>query len=701
MTAYKALNTKEDDEESFKNLENFPNNDDDGDLTHDDEEDDDEYHDSIYKEDRYFFSFKEFKNAILYKNKKFSIFSCLLKFFLFLSILLSVFVIMLIIFPRKVTKTFIPNNLLSTDFENNVLKFNKYSEDLVYGKLELDDFGLIEDEIENTTVLPKTTFWDRSRVIFVVGARETGHDKFEAAFQDVCSKGDVECIPLCVQSSGRWSIAMDFALHENLIEETILEMNKARERYESYGKKKPMVFLVNLYGSCSRRKLSMTLPITEHVLDAATSVDIRAHVRLAQESNVDMRLVVLVDRNVKRTADRWIESYQHSVYTKTSYHVLRLIQMTYERMWLHLKLLDRKFYRAFDMDEYDLISTPFEKTYSIDEWTGLPGLGDALKAHRNDEHKYSIYNKKNEYGVILKPLDENDKQYIPRVQIAFNSLIELIEKKKARKVVKSSKKSKDRPRIVFFAGLEGTGHHLFTSVLTQMTKKYPKLKPHCEIQATLYHGNTHRSLGELILSKQYVATRNHLFDILKQVGNDDKALGMTYIVNTMDRVAGCHEMCGEQSYPNYGGYYKSYQTPDLVLLAQAAEKANVQLEVVLLTRSADDVMISTTVHRSFGAKRELRNLEIGAIALRSQVELIDEKFIATCVNFRHDMQYIKNLEKSLNFDFKESFDNIYKTTATRGKRARKKKDKYKAMRQRRIHTFNATTHDLELACPSM
>lgn len=56
---------------------------------------------------------------------------------------------------------------------------------------------------------------------------------------------------------------------------------------------------------------------------------------------------------------------------------------------------------------------------------------------------------------------------------------------------------------------------------------------------------------------------------------------------------------GMMSYPNYGGQDKDLQYVDLPLLVSAAEAEGVDLRLIYLSRSAMDVVTSTTRHRDF------------------------------------------------------------------------------------------------------
>ena len=83
------------------------------------------------------------------------------------------------------------------------------------------------------------------------------------------------------------------------------------------------------------------------------------------------------------------------------------------------------------------------------------------------------------------------------------------------------------------------------------------------------------------------------------------------------------------SYPTGVGPDKALQLPDLPVLALLAEEAQVDLRVLVLTRSPFEVLVSATQHRSFGQSpaREAVILSDMAAILAAQVQFVDPKFV--------------------------------------------------------------------------
>ena len=85
------------------------------------------------------------------------------------------------------------------------------------------------------------------------------------------------------------------------------------------------------------------------------------------------------------------------------------------------------------------------------------------------------------------------------------------------------------------------------------------------------------------------------------------------------------------SYPNMGGASKELQHPSLVTLAKLAEKAGLDLRILVLTRDARDLLASTTEHRGFGevnkqveqlAKKIVNHVELGCLEMYRVVRLL-------------------------------------------------------------------------------
>jgi hypothetical protein len=197
----------------------------------------------------------------------------------------------------------------------------------------------------------------------------------------------------------------------------------------------------------------------------------------------------------------------------------------------------------------------------------------------------------------------------------------------------------DSKRILFFAGLEGTGHHAMKEVMMECVNT-----TFCtsfeDMNLDLFKRNSNGVFGlfgaaDAAKSSYWLDSfLEHLtvFSQLSQPQLSVLALGM------IPRV-------GMASYPNFGSTEtKSIDHPDLLPLVVLAEAAKVDLRIVVLQRKAYDILVSTIVHRNFGHGYEARILLDNAAVLYSQLKLIDPKFFV-CLHY-HNMHNLTNVELS-------------------------------------------------------
>lgn len=144
----------------------------------------------------------------------------------------------------------------------------------------------------------------------------------------------------------------------------------------------------------------------------------------------------------------------------------------------------------------------------------------------------------------------------------------------------------DNFRLVFLAGLEGSGHHYFRGVgeaIKMANPDLPLIHHHLDVHPfylPVCMGESASSYAE--------AEREATAGIRTLVKLAAHLPGPTFYLpkNTL-------------SYPQNGGPGKVLQYSDLRMVAQAAEMEGVDLRVVYLKRSARDMIIANTVHRQF------------------------------------------------------------------------------------------------------
>ena len=181
--------------------------------------------------------------------------------------------------------------------------------------------------------------------------------------------------------------------------------------------------------------------------------------------------------------------------------------------------------------------------------------------------------------------------------------------------------SKPLAPYVFVAGVEGTGHHWFTSffghcyaagacrnsgvglfmwqwVLAQIAER--------EDVARFAEREAAALAARAAAKRKRLGVLNTLKGAAKLVGKEYRKKGSNITILCLASLQkkvnpNCEKFeKGEQSYPNYGGPRKPEQMPEMGFLATALG-AHGQLRVVVLTRDAAAIAASVCDHRHFGA----------------------------------------------------------------------------------------------------
>lgn len=186
-------------------------------------------------------------------------------------------------------------------------------------------------------------------------------------------------------------------------------------------------------------------------------------------------------------------------------------------------------------------------------------------------------------------------------------------------------------RFVFFAGLEGTGHHRWAALWQQM-HALPQLYNY-----TLTYKNTSYGAASWASSQR---SGIHLYHTMR----DDKAptllqdiRGVQRSLVQMSRRAPVQSLfwlnaAGDMmSFPGYFGARRVYQHPDLILLARIAESVGADLRIVVMLRDPAELWESSS--RRFFKTEEERRLNIRLYNLMldnllATLVMLDPRFIA-------------------------------------------------------------------------
>mmetsp|Transcript_21365 Transcript_21365/g.61822 ORF Transcript_21365/g.61822 Transcript_21365/m.61822 type:complete len:291 (+) Transcript_21365:39-911(+) len=137
----------------------------------------------------------------------------------------------------------------------------------------------------------------------------------------------------------------------------------------------------------------------------------------------------------------------------------------------------------------------------------------------------------------------------------------------------------DEVNLVFFAGLEGTGHHLMGKILHARTRSHSK----CAVPLSL-GSNT------LFFSEGNITTVHELADLFDTEMGKYAAAGFRLAaISSWPR----HSM---MSYPDQSMHSAS---PNLVVMADVARQANVTLRVIVLERDADMMLRDGCIRKKY------------------------------------------------------------------------------------------------------
>lgn len=188
-------------------------------------------------------------------------------------------------------------------------------------------------------------------------------------------------------------------------------------------------------------------------------------------------------------------------------------------------------------------------------------------------------------------------------------------------------------RLLFVAGIEGTGHHAISSMLKECVKKDPhSCKNARDLSFDLFTHVTKDDNYGLFASEHGADVDKDLVKVrqeLKTISSSSETA--LYFLGLCDDAT-----AGMLSYPNFSGENKALNHPDVVLLTKMSEEVNIDFRIIVLLRDAVSILKSV-----FSSKKnylggikgpEPRILIDNTAVLYSQLTLIDSKFFQ-CMNY--------------------------------------------------------------------
>lgn len=216
-----------------------------------------------------------------------------------------------------------------------------------------------------------------------------------------------------------------------------------------------------------------------------------------------------------------------------------------------------------------------------------------------------------------------------QVSAMIDGLSASLQGRQSAQIIRKTKFS-DSTRVVFVAGLEGTGHHA-TRIFFENCRRTSLCIAALQLSALLYSGGN-KAQGMFAYpqdSAPFAAVEQKRIDFLRALARFGNASKLV-VLNTLSELH-AHKgrpLTGMISYPNFSGEFRGFQHVDVHEIASLAEKAGIDFRVLVLSRPAKEILVSTTEHRHFDARpQQAAVLADDAAALAAQLQLLDSSFI--------------------------------------------------------------------------
>ena len=197
-------------------------------------------------------------------------------------------------------------------------------------------------------------------------------------------------------------------------------------------------------------------------------------------------------------------------------------------------------------------------------------------------------------------------------------------------------------RFVFFAGVENTGHHVWSDMLSRLPVHFSQ------------------SLQDALDSKdgriKPQGGHGGVFGSSSSVDREDSAKTvvqiMSHMASNLSSTPGCkvvplNLVTNMISYPNGGGPDRVFQNPDLLALAKLAESAGVDLRIVLLVRHPAYMIPSRARTDASNIFHDIQIITMTLALLSAQLNLLDPEMVG-CWSY-DDPTTITRLPELLSF----------------------------------------------------
>jgi len=249
---------------------------------------------------------------------------------------------------------------------------------------------------------------------------------------------------------------------------------------------------------------------------------------------------------------------------------------------------------------------------------------------------------------MLQGVLHHDPKHRTLPDYSANATLTALQRQWARPLL--AKRARGARRVVFLAGLEGSGHHLWVPLFracgaTGQCTSDADLSRHLwnnramaglwSFETKLYKprmqaGRWEYTHPDKLWNNGFKREEQEVRKALHRI-SQSSAPGLVF-ANNFEPAFNQRFLMGMMSYPNFGEPLKIFKTPDVRLLAELAEDEGVDFRVLFLHRSAAEMLKSTTGRNFGGWDFEAVVLEQNAQALRAQLQLLDPAFVL-CLDY--------------------------------------------------------------------
>lgn len=479
------------------------------------------------------------------------------------------------------------------------------------------------------------------------GLRNHGHDLIRSALSQICSKS--KCVRVCSASNPELQSSSDVTTYNAAYDELEHEMHELSKRND--GK----IYIMNLWGDCKSSSYnnfdSLAFPPEKLRFSSYSHPDFSLMNRIAKKNNINFRVITLISNDLKPVAQDWLLKIPKQNKRYTPIRVLQALSAQLSSLLAQLLQLNLEQITAIDIktgtvvDAYGRNLQKFTnlKNFDLEIFKAFARVKDQERlnnASKSDLRRDFKLNDDDDYFMDTKPMWESLKKLFSNNIVSNND--EGLNKFSTVGPLPSADQNQTT-KIIFFSGLEGTGHHLWASILKSLKQhSRSQARESCPLPSKLYSDRTRAAFFNPNSLSIYSQVRANVKTILKGLPK-----GKTYHASFLN----CHRAStGAMSYPNFDGTFKNLQRPDMVKFTLAAKKVNVQNKYIILIRNMQEVIKSTVDHRHFTKEiREIGILKSNLEGIIAQLATIDKSYVSACVDYS-DKQDISFLDK-MNKDF--------------------------------------------------